>query len=177
MAHRREAIKIEEKKEEVKPPVKKVELLPPKVAEEKPKPVLPKVKKEIAKKPEEKKPEPQEVKKPEPKKGVSRGPYEVSNIGIVESKKRAVVIVTSNGVLDHTASLVTKDGKRWLSLKVSPAVRKMEKKQRLKSSFVGDVVLEEEKDVLNIMLEILPEKVKYETKISRNSITVTFTAQ
>lgn len=177
MAHRREAIKIEEKKEEVKPPVKKVELLPPKVAEEKPKPVLPKVKKEIAKKPEEKKPEPQEVKKPEPKKGVSRGPYEVSNIGIVESKKRAVVIVTSNGVLDHTASLVTKDGKRWLSLKVSPAVRKMEKKQRLKSSFVGDVVLEEEGNALNIMLEILPEKVKYETKISRNSITVTFTAQ
>lgn len=198
MALKREAVKIEEKKEAVakqpeveKPPIeKKIEPIPPKKVEEKPKPIAPEVKlkpevkpkpevkKEIVKRPELKKAVPKEVKKPEPKKEIAKKeavPYEVSDIGIVESKKRAILIVTSNGPLDHKTSLVTKDGKKWLKLEVSPAVRKMEKIQRLKSSFVGDVVLEEEGNVLTILLELLPEKVTYESKKAKNSIVVTFT--
>lgn len=212
MALKREAVKIEEKKREVTkpevviPPVeKKIEPVPPKKVEEKPKPLppvvkgkpKPEIKKEIAKKPEgikkpepkkakkpeikeTKKPEPKEIKKPEPKKEVAKketaiGSYEVTDIGIVESKKRAILVITSNGPLDHKTSLITKDGKRWLNLRVSPAVRKMEKTQRLKSSFVGDVILEEEGNVLSILLEVLSEAVTYETKRAKNSIVVTFT--
>jgi len=170
MALKREAVKVEPL------PPKKVEEVPkplPPVVKERPKPEVkprPIIKKEEAKRPEPKK----EV----PKREVSKGPYEVSDIGIVESKKRAILIVTSNGLLEHKASIITKDRKRWLKLELSPAVRKMEKVQRLKSSFVGDVVLEEkEGDVLDILLELLPENVTYNTKRSKNSVVVTFTLQ
>ncbi|MEK6693355.1 MAG: hypothetical protein AABY44_08020 [Nitrospirota bacterium] len=189
------------------PAEKKVEPAPAKKVEEKPKPAQPEVKKKPkpevkpkteVKKDVEKKPEPKESKKPEtkvakkietaeakkaePKKEIAKkeavhGPYEVSDIGIIESKKRAILMVTSNGPVDHKSSLVTKEGKKWLNLKVTPAVRKMEKIQRLKSSFVGDVIIEEEGSTISIMFEILPENVTYESKRSKNSIVVTFTLQ
>lgn len=189
MALKKEAIKIEEKKKEevVSPPVeKKIKPVPPEKIEEKPKPVVPEVKEkpkpEIKPKPEVKKEvvKKEIVKKPEPKKEIAKkeiSPYEVSDIGIIESKKRAILMITSNGPLNHESSLITRDGKRWLNIKVSPAVRKMEKTQRLNSSFVGDVILEEEGNILSIMLEILPEKVTYESKRSKNSIIVTFSLQ
>lgn len=173
MALKREAI---EKKEEVaRPPTIEKPVTPKPVPdkvqekiEEKPK----EVKKEVIKIPKAKRPKPP---KEIAKKVVSPKPYEISDIAIVESKKRAILVVTSNGPLDHKASLITKDEKRWLKLEVSPAVRKMEKTLRLKSSFVGDVILEEEEgNVLNILLEILPETVTYEARRSRNSIIVTF---
>lgn len=135
------------------------------------------VKKEVAKKTEPAKPEMRkaELKKEALRKEGESISYEVSDIGIVESKKRAILVIASNGPLEHKASLVTKDGKKWLNIKVSPAIRKMEKMKRLKSSFVGDVILEEEGKVLSISLELLPENVTYKTKSAKNSIVVTFT--
>jgi hypothetical protein len=191
IALKREEIKIEEKKEKVvKPPVeKKVEPLPTKV-EERPKPIAPEVKAKPEVKPKpEIKPVPKKVrekeviKRPEPKKEIVKKEieprlFEVSDISIVESKKRAILVITSNGPLEHKTSFITKDGKRWLNLEVSPAVRKMEKIQRLKSSFVGNVILEEkEGNVLSILLEILPEMVTYEARRSKDSIVITFTLQ
>ena len=190
-ALKREAVKIEGKKEETaKLPVETgTKPLSPEKIEDKPKP--PHKVKEKPKKPEirqksEIKKEVATARKPEAapkkesvKKETGPRPYEISDIGIVEDKKKAVLIITSNGPLDHKASLITKDGKKWLSLELSPAVKKVAKIQSLKSSFVGDVVIEEkEGNVLNILLEVLREAATtYEVKRANNSVVVTFAAK
>ncbi len=186
---------VSPKKAEEKPKPAKPEVKEKAKTGVKPKP---EAKKEVVKKPEpkeEKKPETKvakktetaEPKKEDPKKEITKkevakkeagaGPYELSDIGIIESKKRAILMVISNGPVDHKSSLVTKQGKKWLNLKITPAVRKMEKIQRLKSLFVGDVIIEEEGNTISIMFEILPENITYESKSSKNSIVVTFTLQ
>jgi hypothetical protein len=85
-------------------------------------------------------------------------------------------ITNPNGHLEYSDEIESKRGKEWLKLRMKPAIYKVQKSYKFKSAFVGDVILEddpEEKNVLNIYVELLPSGVTFDIARVKNTVIVT----
>ncbi len=102
---------------------------------------------------------------------------EVTNISLVESKKKSVVTIhipNADSSLKYDATTETADGKRWVILKVQPTVSKAEKTYKFTSSFIGTMQVNEEakdKGVVTVKIELLKPS-KYHVAKEKNAISV-----
>ncbi len=103
---------------------------------------------------------------------------EITNLSIVESKKKSVITIhipNADGTLKYAATAETIEGKKWVVLKITPTTSKVEKTLKFDSSFVGDVVIEDnesEKGTVTIKIELLKAARFHVTK-DKNSLSVT----
>jgi hypothetical protein len=127
--------------------------------------------------------EPKKIKKAKPKKEVKGAkaeakPLEITNISLVEPKKKSTVsihIPNLNGTVKYNVYTETIEGKKWIILKVKPAVNKVDKAIKFDSSFIGKVLIEadkKEKEVVLIKIEQLKPSRFHITK-EQNSLSVT----
>ncbi|MGC2064135.1 MAG: hypothetical protein WA610_14260, partial [Thermodesulfovibrionales bacterium] len=183
---------VEQKKEKpVQPEVKKAEQRPVEQKQEKTKqaekaveevkPAKPVKPVELAKK-EEKKLEPKkpESKIPEPKTELKADQLTaISKIAAIEAKNKAMLVINLSDVqsqFEYRDAVETRAGKEWLKLALKPAVRKTEKSFKFKSSFVGDVMVEEDRsgqNAVNIYIELLPAGVTFDIERIKNTLIVT----
>jgi hypothetical protein len=165
------AVKEKIKEEIVKKPEKTVKKEPSKKA--------------VKDKPEEKAPEETKVpvvelaKKEEKKILKTTELFKVRKISIIEAKSKAMLVINitnPNGHLEYSDEIESKRGKEWLKLRMKPAIYKVQKSYKFRSAFVGEVILEddpEEKNVLNIYVELLPAGVTFDIARVKNTIIVT----
>ncbi len=103
---------------------------------------------------------------------------EVTNVSIVESKKKSVITIHIphlDGTLKYNASTEMVDGKRWAIIKVTPTTSKVDKALKFDSSFVGNVTIEEDKrdkGAVLVKMELLKPARFHVTK-EKNSLSVT----
>ena len=103
----------------------------------------------------------------------------VSKIAAIEARNKAMLVINLTDVQPQFAysdSVTTRAGKEWLKLALKPAVRKTEKTFKFKSSFVGDVLVEEDQsgqNLLNIYIELLPAGVTFDIERIKNTLIVT----
>ncbi|MHB8882671.1 MAG: hypothetical protein ACYC69_14330 [Thermodesulfovibrionales bacterium] len=103
----------------------------------------------------------------------------VSKIVAIEARTKAMLVINLSDVsqqFEYSDSVVTRGGKEWLNLSMKPAVRKTEKVFKFKSSFMGEVQVEEDKtgqNSLNIMIELLPTGVAFDVERIKNTLIVT----
>ena len=172
--------KPEPKKEEQKKPVqtkevKPQEKLPPPTAKTDP----------VKEKPTVKIPaeEPKKVVAPpakEEKKQEKSQLYTVSKVSIIEAKNKAMLVINvtnPNGHLEYGDEIESKYGKEWLKLKIKPAVNATDKSFRFKSSYIGEVLVEEDKtggaNLVNLYVELLPSGVTYDIARVKNTLVIT----
>ncbi len=104
--------------------------------------------------------------------------HEITNLSIVESKKKSVITIhipNADGTLKYNATTETIDGKKWAIIKINPTTNKVEKSLKFDSSFVGNVLVEEnesEKGTVAVKLELLKAARFHVTK-DKNSLSVT----
>ncbi|HCL80875.1 MAG TPA: hypothetical protein DHW81_01160 [Nitrospiraceae bacterium] len=73
---------------------------------------------------------------------------EITNVSLVEPKKKSTITIhipNLDSAVKYNASTETAGGKKWIVIKVKPAVNKIDKEVKFDSSFVGSVVVEEDK--------------------------------
>lgn len=179
--------KAEPAKTAPEPPKKEVAEKPaPPVRTEKPVPVVPR---EAPKAPSEPKKAPAEktavvapvevAKKEEKKIDKPSQPFSVSNISIIEAKNKAMLVINitnPNGHLEYSDEIESRYGKEWLKLKLSPALNRTEKVFKFSSAFIGEVLVEEDKDrqnALNIFVQLLPSGVTFDIARIKNTLIVT----
>lgn len=164
---------VEQKQEKPKQPEKAAEEVKPL------KPV------EVAKKEEKK----TEVKKTELKKTEQKPEVKqearpdqvtaISKVAAIEAKNKAMLVINLSDVqsqFEYRDTVETRSGKEWLKLALKPVVRKTEKSFKFKSSFVGDVLVEEDRsgqNTVNIYIELLPAGVTFDIERIRNTLIVT----
>lgn len=118
------------------------------------------------------------AKKPD-KKGKARRALEITNISIVESKKKSTLTIHIPGldsVMKYNAFTETIDGKKWAVIKTAPAASKVEKTLKFESSFIGKVVVEEDsKDKSAVLVKIeLLKPMRFRVAKDKGSLAVTF---
>ncbi len=102
---------------------------------------------------------------------------DINNISLVESKKKSVVTVNIPGIdnsLKYAATTEMIDGKRWVVLKVQPVGSKVEKSYKFTSSFIGDIMVDEDaqnKGMVTVKIELLKPSKFHITK-EKNAISV-----
>ena len=102
---------------------------------------------------------------------------DINNVSLVESKKKSVVTVNIPGIdnsLKYAATTETIDGKRWVILKVQPVGSKVEKSYKFTSSFIGDIMVDEDtqnKGMVTVKIELLKPSKFHITK-EKNAISV-----
>ena len=107
---------------------------------------------------------------------------EITNISIVEPKKKSTIsihIPNLDSAIKYDAFTETVSGKKWIVIKMKPAVNKVEKPVKFDSSFVGNVLVEEdkkEKDTVLVKIEQLKPARFHVTK-EKSSLTVTLKHQ
>ena len=103
---------------------------------------------------------------------------EITNVSLVEPKKKSTIsihIPNLDAAIKYSASAETIGGKKWIVIKIKPAVSKIEKAVKFESSFVGNVVVEEdkkEKGAVLVKIEQL-KPTKFHVVKEKNSLTVT----
>jgi hypothetical protein len=101
---------------------------------------------------------------------------EITNISIVESKKKSTITVHIPGLdnsLKYTLSTETADGKKWVMMKIKPPVSKVDKSIKFDSSFVGAITVDDdEKGTVTIRIEQL-KPTRYHAVKDKNSLTIT----
>lgn len=103
---------------------------------------------------------------------------EITNVSLVEPRKKSTIsihIPNLDGMVKYNAFTETANGKKWIVIKIKPAVNKVEKAVKFDSSFVGNVVIEEdkkEKGAVLIKIEQLKPARFHVTK-GKGSLTVT----
>lgn len=103
---------------------------------------------------------------------------EITNISLVEPRKKSTIsihIPNLDGMVKYNAFTETANGKKWIVIKIKPAVNKVKKAVKFDSSFVGNVVIEEdkkEKGAVLIKIEQLKPARFHITK-GKGSLTVT----
>ncbi|BCB97451.1 hypothetical protein JZK55_23730 [Dissulfurispira thermophila] len=73
---------------------------------------------------------------------------EITNVSLVEPKKKSTIsihIPNLDSTVKYSAFTETIEGKKWIIVKIKPAVSKIEKTIKFESSFVGNVMVEEDK--------------------------------
>lgn len=123
-----------------------------------------------------------EVKKDKEKKGKKEKKeaksIEITNVSLVEPKKKSTITIhipNLDSAVKYNASTETAGGKKWIVIKVKPAVNKIDKEVKFDSSFVGSVVAEEdkkEKGAVLIKIEMIKPARFHVTK-EKGSLTVT----
>ncbi|GAB4482296.1 MAG: hypothetical protein OHK006_00330 [Thermodesulfovibrionales bacterium] len=127
-----------------------------------------------------KKPAAEIAQKPAEKKSDKPSIYTISNVSVVESKNKAMLVINvtnPNGTLEFSDEIESRLGKEWLKLKVRPAVNAAGKSFKFQSAFVRDVVVEEDKNTPNtiyLLVELLPAGLTYDIARVKNSLIVTF---
>ncbi|HEX8948038.1 MAG TPA: hypothetical protein VF790_03695 [Dissulfurispiraceae bacterium] len=111
------------------------------------------------------------------KEAKSKHPHEITNISLVESKKKSTITIhipNLDGSLKYNASTETIGGKKWAVVKVNPTVNKVEKSLKFESSFIGDVVVEEdarEKGAVEVKIELL-KPARFHVAKEKNALSV-----
>ena len=85
-------------------------------------------------------------------------------------------ITNPNGHLDFSDQIESRYGKEWLKLKLSPAINKTEKAFKFSSAFIGEVLVEDDKEsqnALNIFVQLLPSGVTFDIARIKNTLIVT----
>lgn len=109
----------------------------------------------------------------------SSQPFSVSNISIIEAKNKAMLVINitnPNGHLDFSDEIESRYGKEWLKLKLNPAINRTEKAFKFSSAFIGEVLVEEDKErqhVLNVFVQLLPSGVTFDIARIKNTLIVT----
>ncbi|MFZ5997856.1 MAG: hypothetical protein ACOYW7_10260 [Nitrospirota bacterium] len=104
--------------------------------------------------------------------------FEITNISLVESKKKSTVTVhipNLDATVKYDVATETADGKKWIVLRIHPPASKVEKSLKFDSTFVGNVSVEEDekdKDTVVIRIELL-KPVKYHVEKEKNAISIT----
>ncbi len=141
------------------------------------KPVEKKIAKPAADEP--KKPAVEAVKKEEKK--TDKALYNISKVSIIEAKNKSMLVINitnPNGNLDYGDEIESKYGKEWLKLRIKPAINSTEKAFKFTSTYVGEMLIEEDKtggqNLVNIYIELLPSGITYDIARIRNTLVVTF---
>ncbi|MBZ0157113.1 MAG: hypothetical protein K8I29_12985 [Alphaproteobacteria bacterium] len=80
-------------------------------------------------------------------KGKGKRSLEITNISLVETKKKSTLTIHIPHLdesVKYSVSTEAVEGKKWVVVKVKPPVSKVEKSLKFDSSFIGDVVVEED---------------------------------
>lgn len=128
---------------------------------------------------EQKKPTIEASKKEEMKSG--KPLYNVNKVSIIEAKNKAMLVINianPNGNLEYGDEIESKYGKEWLKLRMKPAISSTEKSFKFKSTYVGEVLVEEDKtggqNLVNVYIELLPSGVTYDIARIKNTLVLTF---
>ena len=101
---------------------------------------------------------------------------DINNISLVESKKKSVVTVNIPGIdnsLKYDATTEMIDGKRWVVLKIQPVGSKAEKTYKFTSSFIGDIMVDEDTQNKGVTVKIeLIKPSKFHVTKEKNAISV-----
>lgn len=121
---------------------------------------------------------PKDVKKAERKAAIKTRNLEITNLSLVESKKKSTITIhipNLDTTVRYSATTETADGKRWIVLRVQPPASKVEKHFKFSSAFVGDISVEEdEKELGTIVVKIeLLKQAKYHVTREKNALAVT----
>ncbi len=107
--------------------------------------------------------------------------YNVSKVSIIEAKNKAMLVINitnPNGHLDYGDEIESKYGREWLKLRINPAVNSTDKSFKFKSTYIGEMLIEEDKtggqSVVNVFIELLPSGVTYDIARIKNTLVVTF---
>lgn len=108
-------------------------------------------------------------------------PSAVNDVTLIEAKnkEKLVISISSPGAGDKLVcsdGIESRYGREWLKIRVTPAVNKAKKSYKFKSAFVGDVQIEEDKDVkntLDIYVELTSPGVSYDVARVKNTLVVT----
>jgi hypothetical protein len=167
--------KREEPKKEAKaePPKKEAKVEPPKKE----------AKVEPPKKEAKVEPPKKEAKVEEPKREIKKDgkPSTLNNISLIEAREKAMLVLTltpHDGGFEYKEGIESRQGKEWLKIRLKPVTRNTEKSMKFKSSFVGDVLVEDdatERGTVNVFIELTPEKVTFDVTQLKNSLIVTVT--
>jgi hypothetical protein len=151
----------------------------PAVAVKKPAPVPTKEPTKVAPPVKEpKKPKKAKEEKKEKEEKAEAKALEITSISLVEPKKKSTIsihIPNFDAAIKYSASTETVEGKKWIVVRIKPAVSKIEKAVKFESSFVGNVMVEEdkkEKGAVLVKIEQLKPSKFHVTK-EKNSLTVT----
>ena len=104
-------------------------------------------------------------------------PLDINNISLVESKKKSVITINIPGIdssLKYNATTEMIDGKRWVILKIQPVGSKVEKSYKFTSSFIGDVMVDEDihnKGMVTVKIELLKPS-KFHVAKEKNAISI-----
>ncbi|MEW5746298.1 MAG: hypothetical protein AB1805_12775 [Nitrospirota bacterium] len=110
-------------------------------------------------------------------KAKARG-LEITNISLVESKKKSTVtmhIPNLDNSLRYSAATETAEGKRWVVLRAHPAASRVEKNFKFNSAFIGDISIDgdaKEKGTTVVRIEML-KPAKYHVTKEKNALAVT----
>lgn len=131
-----------------------------------------------AKEPKKPKKSKEEKQDKEKEKKAEAKTIEITNISLVEPKKKSTIsihIPNLDAAVKYSASTATVEGKKWIIVRIKPAVSKIEKAMKFESSFVGNVVVEEDKkDKGAVFVKIEQLKpTKFHVTKEKNSLTVT----
>ncbi len=123
---------------------------------------------------------PVEAAKKEEKKS-EKALYNISKVSIIEAKNKAMLVINitnPNGNLDYGDEIESKFGKEWLKIRVKPAINSTDKSFKFKSTYIGEMLIEEDKtggqSVVNVFIELLPSGVTYDIARIKNTLVVTF---
>ncbi|HWR58989.1 MAG TPA: hypothetical protein VN328_08895 [Thermodesulfovibrionales bacterium] len=120
---------------------------------------------------------PKEIKKETKQEELGKA-VSLNNISTIEAKEKAMIVLTlsPDGKFEFKEEIETRQGKEWLKIRLKPVVRKTGKSFKFKSAFIGDVLVEDDKaeqGVVNIFVELVPEKVSFDVAQLKNSLVVT----
>ncbi len=102
---------------------------------------------------------------------------DIKNLSLVESKKKSVITLNIPGIdssLKYDATTEMIDGKRWVILKIQPVSSKVEKSYKFTSSYVGDIMVDEDtqnKGTVTVKIELLKPSKFHVTK-EKNAVSV-----
>lgn len=102
---------------------------------------------------------------------------EMSGISMVEPKNKssiAIHIPNINKGISYNAYTEVIDGKKWIIIKISPVVNKIEKPVKFDSKFIGEVVIENDsndKNAVYIKFELL-KPTKFHVVKEKNSLNI-----
>lgn len=103
---------------------------------------------------------------------------EITDISLVEPKKKSTIAIhipNLDAAVKYSAFTETVGGKKWIVVRIKPAASKIEKAVKFESSFVGNVVVEEDKKVKGAVLvkieQLKPSK--FHVIKGKNSLIVT----
>lgn len=106
--------------------------------------------------------------------------FNIADVSLMETDGRGLLLISgdsSTGPANYKykKSIEKRQGREWLRVSISPAIRKTSDTVKLKSELIGEIVLEEdrkEKDTVNIYIELKAKKPFYDISEQKNGLAV-----